>query len=220
MCLVAGMVLSFVAALGIAWKYFHPKTQSKMTVPRMWAVTDLDDQGHGWMVYHWYDQTGLIETVKRTNSSVDMRGWPTTEQYQGNRGKIPHWSKAHTLPTNEEKESLRNYLEVVVGWPFHAWSCEYSSVEDDENSGQTRGGFKWEKSVGVDYPLLFPLTPKFPGFIWNTCFFSMLVYGFHQFVRRFIAIKKAMRNTYRQRKSLCIHCAYNTSGFTTCPECG
>ncbi|MBL4698735.1 MAG: hypothetical protein JKX70_07865 [Phycisphaerales bacterium] len=191
-----------------------------MIVPRMWAVTDLDDQGHGWMVYHWYDQTGLIETVRRTNSSVDMRGWPTTEQYQGNRGKIPHWSKANILPTNKEKESLRNYLEVVVGWPFRAWSCEYSSIEDDESSGQTRGGLQWEKNIGVDYPLLFPLSPKLPGFIWNACFYSLLVLGLHHLVLQFVGMIKAMRNTRRKRKSLCPHCAYDITGLSICPECG
>ena len=215
-----GMVLSLAVAWGISWTYFHPKTLFKMAIPQMWAVTDLDDQGHGWMVYHWYDKTGLIETVRRTNSSVDMRGWPTTEQYQGNRGKIPQWSKAHEFPTNDEKQSLRNYLEVVAGWPFHAWACEYSSIEEVESSGKIHGGIKWEKSYGTDYPLVFPLRPKMSGFVWNTFFYALIVYAFHQLAARAIQTKRAFKNARRRRSNLCTHCAYDITGLTICPECG
>ncbi|MGV6815363.1 MAG: hypothetical protein ACWA5W_10210 [Phycisphaerales bacterium] len=160
----------------------------------------------------------MIQVIERSNSYYDMREFPN-EQQQAERGKVPHWSKSHVLPTEKEKKSYRNGVEVVAGWPYPSWYGEYSHQSYAFDTEQSNFALLLHKR-GWQYPLALPFKPCMPGFVQNLLFYATLVMGAHLVFLRLVKRKKTKNQRRLYKEGLCVACAYDITGLTTCPECG
>lgn len=144
----------------------------------------------------------------------------------------PGWSRCRDR--SAEAESLFvDYLNSTIymvdegrGWPFISMSWEadfewFHSTTLTSRSLPIRHGIpvRQRQWVFPEYSKAIPLKPFWPGFVLNSIFYALAIFGGILLVRH---APQFTRSAIRRRRGQCPKCAYDLRGamHSQCPECG
>ncbi len=120
--------------------------------------------------------------------------------------------------------------EVRSGWPLRSLSVTARMEEDwdddviTEFAGENNGWDTREiqKLIGTNFdsaliastrPRVLPKQAIWPGFVASAAFWSCAIGAL-------VLAPSAIRRVLRRHRGLCVKCAYDVRGVSTCPECG
>lgn len=149
---------------------------------------------------------------------------------------LPAWSRARIPPTGDESDGFVCF-EIESGWPWLAFqgACvvdhakhvargasaqqlgfRYPAVESIHWAIPIRiSNSSWGLGIGRSVDML-PLRPIFPGVIYNTLFWGLILILL-MLTRDALRWRKLQRRLANGR---CTRCNYTLAGADPCPECG
>lgn len=199
-CIVVGLITS----VGVAWvTFFSINLPSSSLFDAQVFETEAVEQS-----WWWYQQFGG-HTYVVILSTGDVNTYSREETNKG-----PSWSRVHQIPDTKDKQTQYIYYEEAWGWPMVCtlsvcWNSDQSTSIWTVDSGIQVG----TQNIPYELPKLLPTRPIWIGLLVNTAFYATITW-----LLLFGCI--LLRNTFRIKHYLCVHCRYKVRDLSVCPECG
>ena len=174
-----------------------------------------------------YDTSTMWSRVAQSHWPVSPRGLDRRQRF-GCRFDETASAQSLMLPDGRLERRMFLAQEVCAGWPALALSGNYGArVNEKKTTTQSadhesiqRGFILVTRGVGwlnVDPGQAFPIRPIWPGFVVNTIFYALVLWGI-------LAVVTGVPQRYlrhrRIKRGLCPACAYPIGTSEVCTECG
>ena len=167
-------------------------------------------------------------------SRVAQSHWPVSpwglDRRQRFGCRFDETASAQTLTLPDGSLDRRVFLaqEVCAGWPVFALSGHYGArVNEKKTATQSadhesieRGVIHVTRGIGwlnVDPGQAFPIRPIWTGFVVNTTFYGLVLWGIFAIVT---GVPRRWLRHRRIKRGQCPACAYPVGTSEVCTECG
>ena len=212
--LLLGAIVNVAVAWGLSYWIEGRAIDSRVSIGGVFT------QSKDWMSFTHNRAVGLAQILWSAGFDIpSLRERRITKM-------PPSWSSVLNMdrfhrPPESPQETFPFWAEQASGLPFlsMSWSLQdsYSNVFDSHDFTRTALRFpdvtpRW---FGRSEIRALPLLPIWSGFLFNTCFYTGLLWAC--FIGPF-----AIRRKIRRKRGLCLKCGYDLQGVdhTHCPECG
>jgi len=219
--LCGGVVLTWVAAWGFAWRGASGGSRSAV-----WAMTNGEPPARFFLIEVATGATSVV-CLQEMSAAADIDQARETGEF----APVP-WFARHLGPAQSAPEPPATTSVTAFGWPWRAVSFEGRQIDvvDEAGDGATgrfleaRGAMviprtrRAEHSIFESTELLLPLLPLWRGLIANSLFYALSVW----LLRRGFVAASGWRRRRRGRCGWRGGCGYDLRGSVVdvCPECG